>query len=274
MKTSFLSDRFTLCRGGAPGTFDRCNATVTPVAQLRISLSLIFGDKCDQSNSLRYYKCMPDDLPRQDATSNDRDYSLSIEEALERYDHAGHPRTARSVQRYCARGHLNCLRQETPFGEKYMITPASVARHLAQIAELAGTTSREVSRQDATHFHEPLRRDEQRQDVTTITDKPRRVATDVTRDLSHVEERQESATSRDLSRQDATTPDILKKYVARLEGEVEFLREENATKNAQIKELTERSRETNLLIGGLQRMLAPLLGSPDPYPPKSDSETD
>ena len=90
-------------------------------------------------------------------------------------------------------------------------------------------------------------------------------------DLSQVEPRQEEATSPDLSRQDAAAPGILEKYVARLEGEVEFLREENATKNAQIKELTERSRETNLLIGGLQRMLAPLLGLPDPYPPKSDS---
>ncbi len=214
---------------------------------------------------------MPGDLSRQDATSNDRDYSLSIEEALERYDHAGHPRTTRSVQRYCARGDLDCLRQETPFGEKYMITPASVARHIAQITELAGTTSREVSRQDATHFHEPFPRDEQRQDVTTTTDQPRRVATDVTSDLSHVEQRQEGAISPDMSRQDATAPGILEIYVARLEGEVEFLREENATKNAQIKELTERSRETNLLIGGLQRMLAPLLGSPNAYPPKSDT---
>jgi hypothetical protein len=214
---------------------------------------------------------MPDDLPRQDATSNDRDYSLSIEEALERYDHAGHPRTTRSVQRYCARGHLDCLRQETPFGEKYMITPASVARHIAQIAELARTTGRDVSRQDAIHVHEPSPRDEQRQDATTATDQPRLVAADVVPDLSQVEPRQDGATSPDLSRQDATAPGILEKYVARLEGEVEFLREVNATKNAQIKELTERSRETNLLIGGLQRMLAPLLGSPNPYPPKPDS---
>jgi hypothetical protein len=211
------------------------------------------------------------DLSRQDATSNDRDYSLSIEEALERYDHAGHPRTTRSVQRYCARGHLDCLRQETPFGEKYMITPASVARHIAQIAELAQTTGRDLSRQDATHFHEPLPHDEQRHDATTTTDQSRLVAADVVADLSQVEPRQEGATSPDVSRQDAAAPGILEKYVARLEGEVEFLREENATKNAQIKELTERSRETNLLIGGLQRMLAPLLGSPDPYPPKSDS---
>lgn len=214
---------------------------------------------------------MPNDLSRQDATSNDRDYSLSIDDVLERYEQAGHPRTTRSVQRYCARGHLDCLRQETPFGEKYMITPASVARHIAQITELARTTGRGMSRQDATHFHEPSPRDKQRQDATTTTDQSRLVATDVIPDLSHVEPPQEGATSPDLSRQDATAPGILEKYVARLEGEVEFLREENATKNAQIKELTERSRETNLLIGGLQRMLAPLLGSPDPYPPKSDS---
>ena len=178
--------------------------------------------------SLRYYNRMRDDLPRQDATSNDRDYSLSIEEALERYDHAGHPRTTRSVQRYCARGHLDCLRQETPFGEKYMITPASVARHIAQIAELARTTGRDVSRQDAAHLHGPLPYDEQRQDVTTTTDQPRPVATDVAADLRHVERRQEEATSPDLSRQDVTTPGILEKYVARLEGEVEFLREENS----------------------------------------------
>ena len=70
----------------------------------------------------------------------------------------------------------------------------------------------------------------------------------------------------------ATRPGYADKYVNRLEEEVTFLREEIATKNAQIKELSERSRETNLLIGGLQRMLSPLLGSPDPYPPRPDDK--
>ena len=37
------------------------------------------------------------------------------------------------------------------------------------------------------------------------------------------------------------------------------------TKDAQIKELTERSRETNILIGGLQKMLTPLLGRGDQH---------
>ena len=148
---------------------------------------------------------MPTDPSRQPATSSDSDYSLSIEEALLRYDHAGHPRTARSVQRYCAKGHLDCRRMETPFGEKYLISPASVAKHIAYIEEVRPTA--------------------------TLRDETRHVATAVASDL----------------------------------------RDEISTKNAQIKELTERSRETNLLIGGLQRMLSPLLGSPDPHPQKSDT---
>jgi hypothetical protein len=51
------------------------------------------------------------DPPRQDATSPNSEYTLTIVEALARYDHAGHPRTARSVQRYCAKGHLGCRRR-------------------------------------------------------------------------------------------------------------------------------------------------------------------
>ena len=92
---------------------------------------------------------MTDDQPRQAATSPD-DYILTIEDAALRYEHAGHPRTVRTIQRYCAKGHLDCLRQETTFGDKYMITPASVARHISQIVELASATSRDASRHVAT----------------------------------------------------------------------------------------------------------------------------
>jgi hypothetical protein len=42
------------------------------------------------------------------------------------------------------------------------------------------------------------------------------------------------------------------RYVARLESEVDFLRGQVSTKYAQIKELTEGSRETNVLIGRLE----------------------
>jgi hypothetical protein len=98
-----------------------------------------------------YDVCMDLDLSRQVATSTDSDYTLSIDEALERYDHAGHPRTARSVQRYCAKGHLDCRRIETPFGEKYLISPTSVANHIAYIEEARPTAAgRDKSRLVAT----------------------------------------------------------------------------------------------------------------------------
>lgn len=111
---------------------------------------------------------MTDQL-RQVATSPD-EYGLTIEEAAQRYEHAGHPRTARSIQRYCVKGHLDCLRQETTFGDKFMITPASVARHIAQIAELTSATGRDAPRHDAAlvaHTVEP----------PTAIDTPRQTAT-------------------------------------------------------------------------------------------------
>src|SRR3982750_4729373 len=80
-----------------------------------------------------------DDQPRPVATSPDSDYSLSIEDALALYARAGLPRTPRTIQRYCANGHLDCRRVEIPYGEKYLITPASVTKHIAYIEETRQT---------------------------------------------------------------------------------------------------------------------------------------
>ena len=68
-------------------------------------------------------------------------------------------------------------------------------------------------------------------------------------------------TSTDLPRQDATSPGM-SRYVARLESENDFLRGQLGVKDTQIKEATERARETNMLIAGLQKMLSPLLTTP------------
>jgi hypothetical protein len=170
---------------------------------------------------------MIDNPSRPAATSLDTEYSLTVEEAAARYEHAGHPRTIRTLQRYCAKGHLDCLRRETPFGDKFLITPASVARHIAQIEELTSAARRDETRQVA-----PI-------DAAT---------------QSRADRPDESASDRDPPRQTAA-------YVARLEGENEFLRGQIGVKDDQIKDLTERARETNHLIAGLQKMLTPLLGA-------------
>jgi hypothetical protein len=175
---------------------------------------------------------MSPDSSRQAATSPDQ-YTLTIDEAAVRYEHAGHPRTIRTIQRYCAKGHLDSLRQETAFGDKYMITPESVARHIAQIAELATTTGRDLSRPAATDV---ARQDSQKlphKDPPTSPDQPRLVATD-------------------------------DRYLTQLESENVFLKSQITSKDTQIAALLERDHETNALINGLQRMLGPLLAAPDP----------
>jgi hypothetical protein len=214
---------------------------------------------------------MTDDMSRQDATTPDSEYTLTIDEALECYDRADRPRTARSVQRYCAKGHLDCRRIETPFGEKYLISPASVAKHIAYIEEVSpSATGHDLSRPVATDPHLETGDGAQRNAAPTSRDVPRQDATHVAAGNDDEPNRQPQSTTADTPRLVATNPDLTERYIDRLEGEVTFLREELTTKNAQIKELTERSRETNVLIGGLQRLLAPMLGSPDPHRSQPD----
>jgi hypothetical protein len=177
---------------------------------------------------------MTDDQSRQVATSPD-DYTLTIEDAALRYDHAGHPRTNRTIQRYCAKGHLDCLRQETQFGDKYLITPASVARHISQIVELASMTGRDLSRPVGASVAAQELRETGMFENTTGSDKSRPVAAD-------------------------------DRYVTQLETENTFLKTQVSVKDTQIAALLERDHETNALINGLQRMLGPLLAAP----PKAD----
>ena len=178
---------------------------------------------------------MPD-LPRQSATSPDQ-YTLNIEEAAARYEHAGHPRTFRSIQRYCAKGHLDCLRQETTFGDKYLITPESVARHIAQIVELASATHRDVPRPDATNAAVQTIKNPADGQGSTTAGLPRQ---------------DESSRSQP---QPAQNDD---RYAQQLERENGFLREQITVKDAQISELGIRARETNILIKGLQDLFLAL----------------
>jgi hypothetical protein len=76
---------------------------------------------------------MSDDQPRQAAASPDSEYSLTIDDAALLYERAGLPRTLRSIQRYCAVGGLDAHRIETAYGDKFLITPASVKKHIAYI---------------------------------------------------------------------------------------------------------------------------------------------
>jgi len=54
------------------------------------------------------------DPSRTVATALDTDYVLTIERVADRDAKAGHPRTIRTLQRYCAKGHFSTARKRRP----------------------------------------------------------------------------------------------------------------------------------------------------------------
>ena len=192
-------------------------------------------------DNLRQEDATTADLSRQVATSDDSEYSLSVEEALARYEAAGLPRTPRSIQRYCTKGYLEARRVETEFGEKFLIKPESVDRHIAYIMEVRPVaTGRDLSRLDATDADAEIKSESFEAGATTSDDKVRQAPT--TPELS----------------QPVAAADA--RYVALLERENEFLRDQIAVKDEQIRGMGQHLEQSNILTAGLHKLLTPLLG--------------
>ncbi len=174
---------------------------------------------------------------RPDALHDAPLYSVTVEEAAALYERAGIPRTIRRVQKYCARGDLDCKKIETEAGEKYYITMASIDRHIAQISDALAAAGRAPTRLDASE--RPLQTKE------LVSD--------------------EAATPRGAQvRPDASERNFQDLYIQQLETENAFLRDQTVV-------LLERVKETNVLTQGLQRLLSPLLRTPDK--PEDDKST-
>lgn len=172
-----------------------------------------------------------DEQPRPDANGDGRAYTLTVEEAAALYEAAGHARTMRAIQKYCFRGDLTAIREQTTYGERYRITPASVARHIEQIEQLSQAHGREQSRPDASVRIEGADAKSEKNDSASVREQPR---------------------------PDATND----RYVGQLESENAFLRDQINRKDHQIEQrdtqiesMIERDRETNILIEQLQRRI-------------------
>lgn len=126
---------------------------------------------------------------------------------------------------------------------KFLITPASVDRHIAYIKEVRlVATGRGVPRQVATGVAAENKNEELRHEAATSTDQERQAATGGRASLLVAPEN---------------------RVIELLEHENEFLRSQVVVKDTQIAELQERAHETNSLINGLQRLLTPLLSAPE-----------
>ncbi len=168
---------------------------------------------------------MATEQPRPAATPDEHSYLLSVEEAADRYAAAGHPRTIRAIQKYCRRGDLESQKVETTYGERYLITPASIDRHIAMIIERSQASGLEQPRPAV---------------AVRGGDVPEKLAVTGPEDVG---EQPRPAAS-----------EFQDRYIAHLEKENNFLREQNTV-------LLERVKETNILTGRLQEMLTPLLGT-------------
>ena len=212
-----------------------------------------------------YNEGMPPEIPRQDATGPDLsrqdasdpefNHSLTIEQVADRYAAAGHPRTHRTIQRYCAKGHLDARKMTTVFGDKYLVAPYSVTRHIAQTNEVIAfsgqTTGGDMPRQDAAG------RDESRQDATSRGNEAEgSIPTSASSNVG---------ASHDGAGKHGTGAVAGDRYVGALERENDFLRGQILIKDTQIGELSSRARETNVLIKGLQDLFMRLQpGRPEP----------
>jgi hypothetical protein len=198
---------------------------------------------------------MPDEV-RHDASDTARPratrYTLSLDETALRFTEAELPRNIRSLQRYCAAGRLDCIKEETVSGLAYFVDPDSVEHAITQLAQLHGITD-EV--RHATIVHDMSLHVASEDQPRMLDDTPRPSAANRDNDAPEIQERQSPP-----------QPDV-SQYVARLESENVFLRDQIGVKDTQIAALLERDKETNFLIRGLQTMLSPLLGGgerPDP----------
>jgi len=215
----------------------------------------------------------PPDAPvRLGARIDPDEFTIGVDEAAELYARAGHPRTIRRIQKYCARGDLVCCKVETAFGEKYMITRSSIDKHIGQIEDALAASGRAPARPGAPMNVSEIASVFEHDQTAPIGARTRPDAP------SDAEQKLENSITADAASELRSTPPgdaqarpdapqiYQERYLAHLEKENEFLREQNTV-------LLERVKETNILTQGLQKMLSPLLGRPsEPASPKDSTE--
>jgi hypothetical protein len=190
------------------------------------------------------------------------DNPLTVAEAEALFRASGLPRHPKSIERYCRVGSLRCKKEHGPSGFQYLIDPQSAdeliaflkqAHHIGNTPEHAPAGSTPLSENESANSREQG-----------------------ARLLPPVPAGSENSAEENPLEQVGAGSDTLR-YLHQLEkrldekdGEIGFLRGEIEVKNDQIKDLTERARETNHLIAGLQKMI-PLLGRGEtpPMPPEA-----
>jgi hypothetical protein len=171
-------------------------------------------------------------------TVSDKDgqlYTLDVHQVQLRFDAANLPRSVRSITRYCKSQRLDATIVDGPTGPEWRISEPSVVRAIDEL-------KRAFSLSDTAGHGEP------RPDMTELQPSAENKAS-------------EPDTSRTLADSDRWEREV-SGYVGQLEKRIEekddviaLLKGQLVAKDEQINRHSERERETNLLIRGLQNLV-------------------
>jgi hypothetical protein len=195
---------------------------------------------------------MSEQAPADPHTPEHFDNPITVIEAEARFRTAGLPRHPKSIERYCRVGSLRCKKEYGANGFQYLIEPTSadeLIEFLKQAHHIGNTPEQAPASSAALHENQQANSEER----GSHTLPPAPAGSDKSAEENHVEQTGAGSGTLRYVQQ-------LEKRLDEKDGEIGFLRSEVAVKNDQIKDLTERARETNHLIAGLQKMLSPLLG--------------
>jgi hypothetical protein len=216
------------------------------------------------------------DAARHSATQHDEvRHTLTVREVEGLFAKADVQRSHRHVLRMCQSGMLDAVKiAGGPTGDEWYVAPASVPKAIGDLQQIDALRARRGTPEPAMS-----------QDVGP--EKSLTVDQDVARhsmpqpDTSAAQnQNNKGPTDPATARRSATPEGDASHHVARLEREVErlnedrdFLRDQIKTKDVQIAALLERDRETNILVGSLHKLLAPLLGSPRSEPSADEGKS-
>lgn len=185
-------------------------------------------------------------------------HTMSLKEVEAQLLIAGVPRSHRHIVRLCKSGAFEAAKRPGGSGDEWYIAAQSVPKVIGDLRAIEEARERHSQTQHTASDH-------------VAPEKPNNDNADTARQSAP-----EHATSgpKNMEEGSPTQPDA-SRYVALLERDNEFLREQVSKKDEQISDLSNRFSETQILLGAMQKMLAPMLGQSDPFknPPETREVT-
>jgi hypothetical protein len=184
-------------------------------------------------------------------------HTLSVHDVGAALVTAGVPRSHRQIIRYCETAMLDAVKVPGPTGPQWYVSPSSVPKAIGDLKQWEAQRAGRSSSQQDTSDRVGLEKER-----------------DNNSDTASHGALQPAVSDKQPSQKGSETEPATARYVALLERDNEFLREQVTKKDEQITDLSKRFGETQTLLGAMQRMLAPLLGQSDPFNHPEKREVD